>query len=161
MWCGRSTVGTENADALGCRGAATSSRCAALPTVDTAADRETAECSEANSTAIARSRNDGSRDAAAFEPSDQSEISSRASRMSVGGRVHTQFAHSSVEGEKSSDFFISRARLLFEVSLNDFVEGRLEHDFVGGLRDAFLRLNFDPAFRLSLPAHRGATVLRP
>ncbi|MFG1691351.1 porin [Gemmatimonadota bacterium] len=79
----------------------------------------------------------------------QVEISARASRMTIGGRVHTQFVHSSVEGDKSSDFFLSRARLVFELSLNDFVEGRLEHDFVVGLRDAFLRLNFDPAFRVS------------
>ncbi len=80
----------------------------------------------------------------------QLEISARASRIRIGGRVHTQFAHSSVEGDKSSDFFLSRARLVLEVSLNDFVEGRLEHDFVAGLRDAFLRLDFDPAFRLSM-----------
>jgi hypothetical protein len=79
----------------------------------------------------------------------QVEISARASRMTIGGRIHTQFAHSSVEGDKSSDFFLSRARLVFELSLNDFVDGRLEHDFVVGLRDAFVRLNFDPAFRVS------------
>lgn len=78
------------------------------------------------------------------------EISAWASRISIGGRIHTQFAHSSVEGGKSSDFLLRRARLVLEVSLNDFVEGRLQHDFVAGLRDAFLRLNFDPAFRLSM-----------
>ena len=80
----------------------------------------------------------------------QVEISARASKMTIGGRIHTQLAHSSVEGDKASDFFLSRARLVFEVSLNDFVEGRLEHDFVVGLRDAYVRLKFDPAFRVSV-----------
>ena len=53
----RSPVSTEGADAPLWEGSTTSSRCAALPTVDTAVDRKTAERSEARSSAIARRSN--------------------------------------------------------------------------------------------------------
>lgn len=78
------------------------------------------------------------------------EISSRASKMRIGGRIHTQFAHSSAEGGKAADFFIRRARLVFDVEINELVSGRLEHDFAMGLRDAYFRFSFDPAFRVSV-----------
>ena len=63
----RGPVSTEGADAPLWVGATTSSRCAALPTVDTAVDRETAERSEAHSSAIARRSNAARVDAAAHE----------------------------------------------------------------------------------------------
>jgi hypothetical protein len=78
------------------------------------------------------------------------EISSRASKMRIGGRIHSQLAHSTAEDGKSADFFIRRARLVFDVEISDLVSGRLEHDFAIGLQDAFFKFNFDPAFMLSV-----------
>ena len=78
------------------------------------------------------------------------EISSRASKMRIGGRVHSQFAHSSAEDGKAADFFIRRARIVLDLEINDLVSGRLEHDFAMGLKDAYFRFDFDPAFRVSV-----------
>jgi hypothetical protein len=78
------------------------------------------------------------------------EISARASKIRLGGRVHSQFAHSSVEDGKAADFFIRRARMVFDVEINDLVSGKLEYDIIAGLRDAYFRFNFDPAFRMSV-----------
>jgi len=78
------------------------------------------------------------------------EISARASKIRIGGRIHSQFAHSSAEDGKAADFFIRRARIVFDLEINDLVSGRLEHDFAIGLKDAYFRFNFDPAFRVSV-----------
>jgi hypothetical protein len=78
------------------------------------------------------------------------EISARGSSLRIGGRIHSQFAHSSVESARAANFFIRRTRIVFDVKINDLVSGKLEHDFVAGLRDAYFRLNLDPAFRVSV-----------
>ncbi len=82
----------------------------------------------------------------------QTEISARSFKVTVGGRLHVQGAHSSVEDAKAMDFFVRRARLEVDVAMNDFLDGRLQPAFVIGkvlLQDAYLRLKFDPAFRVS------------
>jgi hypothetical protein len=78
------------------------------------------------------------------------EIFARASKLKIGGRIHPQFAHSSVEEGKAADFFVRRARLVLEIEINELVSGKLEHDFAIGLRDAYVRFNFDPALRVSV-----------
>jgi hypothetical protein len=78
------------------------------------------------------------------------EISARASKLRIGGRVHSQFAHSTVDEGRAGEFFIRRARIVFDAEINELVTGRLEYDIIGDLRDAYFRFNLDPAFRLSV-----------
>jgi hypothetical protein len=80
----------------------------------------------------------------------QVEISARAARITIGGRLHTQFMTSSPDTSRSQ-FFFRRARIQADVRVGDHFDGRLEADFAGrvGLQDAFARLTIDPAFALS------------
>lgn len=80
-------------------------------------------------------------------------IRSRATEITISGRGHTQFNTSSVDGEPSSEFLIRRVRPELDVKVSDFVEGKISVDFGEGeldLKDAFVKLNFDPAFEVSL-----------
>ncbi len=84
--------------------------------------------------------------------SGQAEISARSGTVRFGGRLHTQLATSSAESGKSFDFFNRRARLTIDVVVNDFLDARVQPEFGGGgidLKDAYFRMNFTPAFRLS------------
>lgn len=80
-------------------------------------------------------------------------IRSRAVEIRLSGRVHEQFNTTSADGEAASEFLILRARPELEVVVNDFIEGKLTVDFGEGevdLKDAYLTLNFDPAFEVTL-----------
>lgn len=82
----------------------------------------------------------------------QVQISSGAARLGISGRLHMQFNTSSVDGEESSAFLLRRARLTIDAALDEFLSGRIEPEF--GLtsvhvRDAYVRLTFDPAFRIT------------
>jgi hypothetical protein len=81
----------------------------------------------------------------------QVEITSKAMSMKINGRVHFQFNHTSVESaELPTTFFVRRARLSVDVTVNDFISGKVQPEFgegVTGLRDAYVRLNFSPSFR--------------
>jgi hypothetical protein len=82
----------------------------------------------------------------------QTEISARSSSLRIGGRLHGQYQGSSVDGA-INDFFIRRARVIVDGTFNDFLVGRVQTDFAGGtatLLDAYVRMNLDPAFRLSV-----------
>lgn len=82
----------------------------------------------------------------------QTTITSRAATLTIGGRLHTQYQGSSVDGAVN-DFFIRRARIVADATFNDFFVGRVQTDFAGGgatLLDAWVRLDFDEAFRLSM-----------
>lgn len=82
----------------------------------------------------------------------QTTISSRAATLRLGGRLHTQYQGSSVDGAVN-DFFIRRARLVGDATFGDFLVGRLQVEFAGGgaaLRDAYARMDLDDAFRLYL-----------
>ncbi len=86
------------------------------------------------------------------EATAQVEISARSATIRVGGRLHFQMAHSSAPDREIPDFFVRRARIVFDVSITDFLDGRLQPAFVTGkvlLQDAYFRMKFDPAFRLS------------
>jgi hypothetical protein len=82
----------------------------------------------------------------------QVEITSNGIHIHLNGRVHAQYRTTSVDGQNSSEFLIRRARFVADVEISDLVFGRVEPDYGGGkitLKDAYLRLNFDPGFRLS------------
>ena len=73
-------------------------------------------------------------------------------RIHLTGRLHAQFNTTSVDGESSSEFLIRRARLGAEVDVGRHVTAKIEPDFGEGgidLKDAWVRLNLDPAFRIS------------
>lgn len=81
----------------------------------------------------------------------QTEISARAATIRLGGRLHSQYQGSSVDGA-INDFFIRRARIIGDLTFNDFITGRVQTDFAKGtatLLDAYVRMNFDESFRLS------------
>ena len=81
----------------------------------------------------------------------QTEISARGANLRLGGRLHTQYWSSSVDGS-DSDFFIRRARLIVDADFTDFVTARVQTDFASSratLLDAYVRLNFSDGFRVS------------
>lgn len=83
----------------------------------------------------------------------QVEISARSADIRFGGRLHSQFATSSAEGGKATDFFTRRARFTLDVSVSDLLDARVQPDFGGGeldLKDAYFRLNLDRGFRISV-----------
>ena len=78
----------------------------------------------------------------------QTEIQARAATITIGGRLHVQSTTSTAEAT-SPDFFLRRARVFVGIEITDFFEARLLPDFAGGkvaLQDAYVSLNFDPAF---------------
>jgi len=92
----------------------------------------------------------------------QQVVTADSLRVKLSGRIHVQFATTSVdsvdgEPEPSSDFVLRRARLTFDMTVNDLVAARIEPDYStsGGvgrftLRDAFVRLTFAPSLRATL-----------
>jgi hypothetical protein len=99
----------------------------------------------------------------AQEPQRGPIVKVNAAEIEIGGRVQTQLATTSVEGEPPSDVFIRRARLEIRVKVNDFVSGRIVPDFAGNrvvMKDAFVKLTFDPGFEvLAGNAHRPFSLL--
>ena len=82
----------------------------------------------------------------------QVEIRARAATVTVGGRLHVQGVTSSADAT-SPDFLLRRARVFVGVEVSDFFEARLLPDFAGGrafLQDAYISLNFDPAFEVAV-----------
>jgi len=83
----------------------------------------------------------------------QVEISARSAQVRFGGRLHSQFATSSAEGGKSTDFFTRRARFTLDIGVTDLLDARVQPDFGGGeldLKDAYFRLNVSRGFRFSV-----------
>ena len=83
----------------------------------------------------------------------QTDITARSAQVRFGGRLHSQFATSSAEDGKSTDFFTRRARFTVDVSVSDLLDARVQPDFGDGkleLKDAYFRLNVSPGFRFSV-----------
>ena len=83
----------------------------------------------------------------------QVEISARGAQVRFGGRLHSQFATSSAEEGKSTDFFTRRARFTLDIGVSDLLDARVQPDFGGGeleLKDAYFRLNVSSGFRFSV-----------
>ena len=73
-------------------------------------------------------------------------------RIRFSGRLHAQFNTTSVDAAPSSEFLIRRARLGAEVDVGRYITGKVEPDFGEGgidLKDAWVRLTFDPRFRIT------------
>ena len=88
----------------------------------------------------------------AAELSAQTTISARSASIRIGGRVHTQYATSSVDSY-NPQFFFRRARLIADVTVNDFLDARIQPEFAGGtaeLKDAYVRFKFSPVFQVSM-----------
>jgi hypothetical protein len=84
--------------------------------------------------------------------SAQLEVTGRGATLSIGGRLHAQYALSSIDAA-TNDFFMRRVRLIADITVNDFLSGRVQPDFAGGgaaLQDAYAQLDFSPAFELSV-----------
>ena len=86
-------------------------------------------------------------------PTQAQTVLSRASEsIRIGGRLHTQYAASSVESA-DNDFFFRRARLIADVTINDFVSARFQPEFAGGgakLQDAYMKFAFSDVFEVSM-----------
>lgn len=83
----------------------------------------------------------------------QIEITARSAQVRFGGRLHSQFATSSADEGKATDFFTRRARFTLDVSVSDLLDARVQPDFGGGeldLKDAYFRLNLDRGLRFSV-----------
>ena len=84
--------------------------------------------------------------------SAQATISARAASIRIGGRMHTQYATSSVDSF-NPEFFFRRARLIADITVNDFFDARIQPEFAGGtaeLKDAYVRFKFSPEFQVSM-----------
>jgi hypothetical protein len=84
--------------------------------------------------------------------SAQFTVSGRGASLTVGGRLHSQYSISSIDGA-TNDFLIRRARLIVDLTINDFLSGRVQPDFAGGgaaLQDVYATLNFSSAFQVSI-----------
>lgn len=89
----------------------------------------------------------------------QLTINPRAVSLAVGGRIHVQYALSSVDGDNGTaaavdDVFIRRARINVDIKVGDVFDARVEPDFSGGdarvaLADTYARLNLARSFRIS------------
>lgn len=74
-------------------------------------------------------------------------------RTEVGGRMHMQFATTSVDGVPSSEFVLRRARIWAAARVNEWIDGAVQVDFSNGqvsARYAFVRFSMDPALRVSV-----------
>ncbi len=60
----------------------------------------------------------------------QVEITSDTTTIKLTGRLHLQFNHTSAEGaELPTTFFVRRARLTAEITVNDFVYGKIQPEY--------------------------------
>lgn len=84
--------------------------------------------------------------------SAQITVSPRMASIRLGGRLHAQYASSSVVANESQ-FFFRRARLTADIAVNDFFDARISPEFVGSgaaLKDAYLRFRFAPALQVTV-----------
>jgi len=84
--------------------------------------------------------------------SAQLQVSGRGASLRIGGRLHSQYTVSSVDAA-TNDLFTRRARLIVDLTVNDFLGGRVQPDFAGGgaaLQDVYAQLNFSDAFEVSI-----------
>ena len=82
----------------------------------------------------------------------QVTVTPRGASIRIGGRMHTQYATSSVDSY-NDQFFFRRARLELDMTVNDFFDARLQPDFGGFeavLKDAWVRLRFSPEFQITM-----------
>lgn len=79
-------------------------------------------------------------------------LSARAADIRLGGRLHAQYAASSV-AEVNNDFFLRRARFTADLTVSDFFAARVQPEFAGGtaaLQDAYITLAPSESFEISM-----------
>lgn len=88
-----------------------------------------------------------------------------SARITFGGRVQTIFNTTSVDDEPATETELRRVRLEATLQLGRVVSGKIQPEFAGSrvsLRDAYVRLNLDPAFQVwAGQAHRPFGVISP
>ncbi|HEX5869084.1 MAG TPA: porin, partial [Longimicrobium sp.] len=88
-----------------------------------------------------------------------------SARITFGGRVQTIFNTTSVDEHPATETELRRVRLEATVQFGRVVSGRIQPEFAGPrvlLRDAYVRLNLDPAFQIwAGQAHRPFGVISP
>lgn len=88
-----------------------------------------------------------------------------SARITFTGRVQTVFNTTSVEDEPATQTELRRVRLEATVQLSKLVTARIQPEFAGSrvsLRDAYVRLSFDPALQVwAGQAHRPFGVISP
>ncbi|MDX1568609.1 MAG: porin [Longimicrobiales bacterium] len=82
-------------------------------------------------------------------PAAAQDISARNLDIEVGGRLQAQIVHSSVGGPAAQGI-LRRARITLDATLNEWIDGRLQLDQGGELKDAYARISFNPSFQLSV-----------
>lgn len=84
----------------------------------------------------------------------QITVTTGTAELKVGGYMQAQLATSSVDSyPQTTDLFLRRARLVFDLELNDFISARFQpsyDEFSTGIQDAYVRLSFAPQARLTL-----------
>lgn len=88
-----------------------------------------------------------------------------SARITFNGRVQTIFNTTSVDDAPATETELRRVRLEATLQLNRVVDGKIQPEFAGSrvsLRDAYVRLNLDPAFQVwAGQAHRPFGVISP
>lgn len=88
-----------------------------------------------------------------------------SAKITFGGRVQTVFNTTSVDDLPAAQTELRRVRLEANLQLGDLVYGRIQPEFAGSrvtLKDAYVRLNFDPALQLwAGQAHRPFGIISP
>lgn len=91
--------------------------------------------------------------------------SDSSARLTFGGRVQTIFNTTSVDDEPATQTELRRVRLEANLQLGRLVSGKIQPEFAGSrvvLKDAYVRLNFDPALQVwAGQAHRPFGVVSP
>lgn len=90
--------------------------------------------------------------AVAGDAGAQATITPRFASVRIGGRMHTQYAASSVEAY-NDQFFLRRARVEIDMTVNDFLDARVQPEFgsfEAVLKDAYVRLRFSPEFQVTM-----------
>ena len=88
-----------------------------------------------------------------------------SARITFGGRVQTVFNTSSADDVPTAQTELRRVRLEANLLFGKLVQGRIQPEFAGSrvtLKDAYVRLNFDPALQLwAGQAHRPFGAISP
>jgi Phosphate-selective porin O and P len=86
-----------------------------------------------------------------------------SARITFGGRVQTIFNTTSVDDHPATETELRRVRLEATLQFGRVVNGKIQPEFAGSrvsLRDAYVRLNLDPAFQVwAGQAHRPFGVI--
>lgn len=80
-------------------------------------------------------------------------VEGRGAEITIGGRLHAQYAQTSVEDGPPKDLFFRRIRLTMDIKVNDYLDGRVQPEFAGGgtaVQDAYFRLRLSPSFRVAV-----------